>query len=369
MKYGLEFLQNLSKKELINMKHIAILIPTIKSGGAEKQASLLAEVLSNKYEVHFISFYGLNNASVYNKDRLENSSAILHFLEGSIFSKIIELRKILIENHIDTVFNYLTFCDVIGAFIEKTSGVKHIYNGIRNSKLPKIKCIAEKLSHNYIATATIYNCYSGAETFFEKGFNGNKNIVIPNCFSPISDFISRIDCTIKTIITVGRFVEQKDYLTALKVITELNKVRNDFKFIIVGYGELESQIRKWVKEFHIANVVDIRINPNNIPELLRDADIYLSTSLFEGTSNSIMEAMNYSLPVVATNVGDNSYLIEQDKSGFLTSIGDVEGITQFVSSLLDNHIMRVEFGKYANVKLRNEYTKEIFVSNYVKLLQ
>lgn len=51
--------------------------------------------------------------------------------------------------------------------------------------------------------------------------------------------------------------------------------------------------------------------------MLDKADIYLSTSLFEGTSNSIMEAMNADLPIVATNVGDNGLLVKNEINGFL----------------------------------------------------
>ena len=64
---------------------------------------------------------------------------------------------------------------------------------------------------------------------------------------------------------------------------------------------LEAQIREWVELYGIKDRTDIHIKPNNVSELERNADIYISTSLFEGTSNSIMEALNWSLPVVATN--------------------------------------------------------------------
>lgn len=84
-----------------------------------------------------------------------------------------------------------------------------------------------------------------------------------------------------------------------------------FKFIIVGYGELESQVRQWVNAYKVGSFTEILINPNNIPQLEYDADIYLSTSLFEGTSNSIMEGMNANLPVVCTDVGDNYCLVKE----------------------------------------------------------
>ena len=64
--------------------------------------------------------------------------------------------------------------------------------------------------------------------------------------------------------------------------------------------------------------VTILINPPNIHDILKSCDIYLSTSLFEGLSNSIMEAMSTGLPVIATDVGDNRYLLRMDTTGILS---------------------------------------------------
>lgn len=351
------------------MKNIAIFIPTIKSGGAEKQATLLAQILAPDYNVHFISFYGTQNASEQNLHRLQTSKVQIHFLKGGKILKLVSLYKILKENNINYVFNYLTFCDVIGAYIEKLAGVNYIYNGIRNSRLPFLKYFFEKIAHNYLVTGTIFNCYSGAEYFRDRGFKKEKNIVISNCYSPISNSFRRNEKQIKRIITVGRFVEQKDYFTALKVISKLKDKRKDFKFDIVGYGALETQIRSWITQLNISDVINIHINPTNVPDLLQEADIYLSTSLFEGTSNSIMEAMNYSLPIVATNVGDNNYLIKNGETGFLTSIADVENILKSILSLLDDYDLRIKMGEMGNKKLQSEFSHSIFKAKYQSLIK
>lgn len=87
----------------------------------------------------------------------------------------------------------------------------------------------------------------------------------------------------------------------------------------MGYGSLEAQIREWIKQYGIDDITTVYINPNNIAELLDQANIYISTSLFEGTSNSIMEAMNADLPIVATNVGDNGQLVQNRENGFLSN--------------------------------------------------
>ena len=112
----------------------------------------------------------------------------------------------------------------------------------------------------------------------------------------------------------------------------------------------------------------IFINPDNIPELLDAADIYLSTSLIEGTSNSIMEAMNASLPIVATNVGDNPYLVEEGRNGFLLAPGDVTGLAHKMEELTKNALLRLQFGKESLNILRYNYSAEAFRNNYLKII-
>ena len=110
------------------------------------------------------------------------------------------------------------------------------------------------------------------------------------------------------------------------------------------------------------------INPGNIPELLKNADIYLSTSLFEGTSNSIMEAMNWSLPIVATDVGDNYCLVSNHENGTLHKIGDIGAMAASLSALLDDVDLRIEYGMESNKRLEKYYSRQIFMANYLKLL-
>jgi glycosyltransferase involved in cell wall biosynthesis len=349
------------------MKRVAIYIPTLKSGGAEKQAAILAAMLSEKHDVHLITLNMQGNDQAINLDRLKPTSVVRHYLSGNVFAKARQLKRIFLDNDIEILFNYLTYPDILGSYVGKKVGVPKIYNGIRNSQLPKLKFLCERFAHNHLASATIFNCYSGAEHFKGMGFSNGKCIVIPNCYPEVSPVVHRGDRPVKTIITVGRFVSQKDYLTAIRAMAEL-KQRQDFRFHIVGYGELENQIRQWIQEYGIEQNTTIYINPDNIPELLRNADIYLSTSLFEGTSNSIMEALDFSLPVVCTDVGDNSYLVRDAYNGYLHAIGDYKGISASIATLLDNSDMRVQLGENGNGLLKENFSPEVFLRRYSELI-
>lgn len=351
------------------MDNIAIFVSTLGSGGAEKQAALLASVLSKHYNVHFVALYGDTETSDFVMRILKKSGVKVYPLVGSQIKKFKEYATILRSNNVVCSFNYLTKCDFWGAIIAKRCGVKKVYNGIRNSKLEGYKNILEWISHNFVATGTIFNCYSGEKAFIKKGFQKSKCLTIPNCYPNITAPMEKTDKAIVRIITVARFHPQKDYETAIKAIALLKKECSNFLFDLCGYGDLEKQIRGWVKQYDVEDVVEFHIHPNNIPELLIQADIYLSTSLYEGTSNSIMEALNWSLPVVATNVGDNNHLVIDGVNGFLHPVGDAKGIAMSLSKLLDSVELRNEMGLKSNKNLRDNYSMEIFERRYLQVIE
>ena len=348
--------------------NIAILIPSLRQGGAEKQAALLASVLVKHHSVDLYLLYGDYAIAPQNKEVIDNSNVRLHLLNGNIISKTCQLSKELKAKKIDVLFNYLTSCDVIGAVAARMAGVKRVYSGIRNTRLEWHKMIADRFIHNHIATGTIYNCYSGAEYFTSKGFRKSKNIVIPNGFMEIAQPIVREDKPIKHIVTTGRFVPQKDYLMMIKTLAKLKAMRHDFVMDIIGYGVEEANIRNWIREYDVEDITNIYIKPDNVQDIVRDADIYLSTSLFEGTSNSIMEALNWSMPVVATDVGDNSYMITNGVNGMLHSIGDAEGMAHSIAYLLDNLDVRNKYGIMSHRILQDRYSLETFEKSYLNLL-
>lgn len=348
------------------MKRVSILLSTIDSGGAEKQAVLLATLLAKHTEVNLIVLYGDHTEYKRNIDLLTESTVKVHKLIGNMLFKLRRIKSIIKESETEVLLNYLTMPNFVGSLVGRMCGIR-VYNGIRNSRMPKSKMLIEKIAHNLLATGTIYNCYSGADYFGNHGFRRKKNIVIPNCFPDIEETIIRPDHKVKTIITVGRFDPQKDYETLIKSVSRLS--RNDFRLCIVGYGVLEEQIRTWVKEYNIENMTDIYIKPNNVSELERNADIYISTSFFEGTSNSIMEALNWSLPVVATHVGDNDHLVIDGENGFLHPIGDVNGLSASLCQLLDSAKLRNQMGQMGNLNLRENFSMEIFEKRYIDLIE
>ena len=350
--------------------NIAIIVKHLPSGGAEKQAILLAKSLTKEYTIHFIIINGYDFDEKFLNWLKESESLRVKQIYGNVIVRFVSLCGYLKKSSICIIFSYLTTANFFALWAGKIAQVKQIYSGIRSSKLPFVKMHIDKFVTNHFATQTIINCYSGKKYFVQKGFKENKMIVIPNCFDNMADYAPKPNDDKIRIITVGRFVPEKDYYTALLAISELKKTGlNDFLFQIVGFGELEYEVRQWIKKLQIEDIVEIYINPNNISELLSKADIYLSTSLYEGTSNSIMEALNASLPVIATDVGDNAELVKDGINGYLTHIRDSKDMMHKLTLLLSDVKTRTTMGIKSNELLHNNFSLHIFEERYINLIK
>lgn len=344
---------------------IGILINALNLGGAEKQSLLQAKLMSREFEVYFF----VQRKKPQLKQHLdfirkENINYIQ--LPGNMLSRSIRLISLIKKYRIRILFAYLTLDNVLAAITSVFVKSKFV-GGIRNSHLPWLKFIFNRLSHKYFLDFSIFNNYSGMDLFLNRGFIPSKSLVIHNCIDNIKEEMTRKDGNPVKVLSVGRFTYQKDYLTALKTISLLQKKCRDkvIEYTIIGDGELDRQIQTWIADLNISNVKIIRL-PENIGTFFADADIYFLSSLFEGLPNTIMEAMNYSLPVVTTDVSDVGYLVKEGMNGFLSPAGDYTMLSEKLYLLVTDPAKRNEFGTQGHRLLVKEFSEEKYQDAYLK---
>ena len=355
------------------MKNICIFTNTLQSGGAEKQAVLLSKVLSREYNVWLVVYYA-NLVEPFFLDVIESEKINIIYLNGNNhLIRIFKLFRFLRNESIDIIFSYLFTTNFIGGFIGRICRVPYIIGGIRNSVLSSHKLWMERALHKNILDYSVFNNYSGVNNLVNKGFKKYKCIVIPNCIEAKTQPIIRNNNNVITIITVARFVQQKDFFTSLvaikKLISLLYKSKFSIAYKIIGYGYLENQISDWIKELNLNDYVDVIIKPQNLNEYYINADIYFCTSLFEGLSNSIMEAMSYSLPIMATDVGDNGKIVNDGFNGYLTNIKDANGMAQILNKLVINYQLRNKYGQNSYSLIMKKYSIEKFASRYIEFIE
>jgi len=126
-----------------------------------------------------------------------------------------------------------------------------------------------------------------------------------------------------TWIMVARIVAAKDYDTLLEAVARLREPGRPFEgsFVVrsVGDGARADRIRRRARELNLEGSIEfLGARPDSdIPGMLAEADAFVLSSAWEGMPNVVMEAAAASLPVVCTDVGGASELVEEGASGFL----------------------------------------------------
>lgn len=351
------------------MSSILIFCKTLLKGGAEKQALTLSKLLTDKeLNLILISWCG-NKIDSYNLDFVKNNYIKYIGLAGNPIKKFIQLQRIIKNEGISIILCYLTKANLIAGISKQFNKKIKTIGGIRTEKLPYYKFLIERFLHNHLNDATVFNNYTGKQKFEKKGFNPNKMFVIHNTIHTpaLGKSTEAVDGI--RLVSVCRFVESKDFRTALysfKVLVDNNK-NIKFKYLIIGYGPLEKRIKSLAEDLSLQNEVEILINPPDIPGILKTCNIYLSTSLYEGLSNSIMEAMVAGMPIIATNVGDNYYLIKDSFNGFIVPCGNTSVIVEKLEFLVNSEDARKRFGINSRKYIEKEFSEEKFMENYFKL--
>lgn len=100
---------------------------------------------------------------------------------------------------------------------------------------------------------------------------------------------------------IGRFVYQKNHDFLIEVFKEINNINKKTHLLLIGSGELESEIRKKISNYNLNDYVTITSSRTDVSDLLKIMDVFLFPSRFEGLSLSMLEAQVCAVPCVISN--------------------------------------------------------------------
>lgn len=128
-----------------------------------------------------------------------------------------------------------------------------------------------------------------------------------------------IEEDVKAILFVGRLHPMKNIETLFYAHKKVLETHRNVILTVVGTGPEGKKCRELVERLGLTDKVKFLgyIPHEQIAKYYNVADIYVLTSVWEEWSNTIMEAMASGVPVIATNVGGNPYLVKDKQTGFL----------------------------------------------------
>lgn len=142
--------------------------------------------------------------------------------------------------------------------------------------------------------------------------------------------------------------------------------------VLAGDGELNEAVRQLAAELGIEHRVRLLGYVENIGEWYSAFDAFLLTSANEGAPVVAIEALAAGVPVVATDAGGTRTVVDDNETGFLAAVGDVDALAAHLGRLRDDPALRASLGATGATRMRERFSTERMVDDieavYAKIL-
>ena len=166
---------------------------------------------------------------------------------------------------------------------------------------------------------------------------------------------------------VGRLTAIKNHALFIKSAKKVSEKIANVKFIVVGGGELEPEMKELVVSLGIQDKVIFLSWRRDMPAIYADMDLAVLSSLNEGTPVTLIEAMASGKAVVSTAVGGVPDIVLDGQTGILVPFGDEEGFADAIVNLLEDAEKRKQFGELGREFVNANYTKERLCADIERL--
>jgi len=168
------------------------------------------------------------------------------------------------------------------------------------------------------------------------------------------------------VLTVARMVEQKDPLALCDIAIALRRrnALSRFRFVIVGDGPLCAALRSAIEREGLMEAFELVGAIDDPRPYYQTAHLYISTAKDEGLPLSVLDAMAYGLPAVATAIGPHRDLILHQQSGLLFAPGASDEAAENLIALANDREKRLTFGLRARALALSEYHPDRMIAEY-----
>jgi glycosyltransferase involved in cell wall biosynthesis len=335
-------------------------------GGTEMVAfNLLKKIDKKRFEIKVLFDCERGDINPYyenEKISILNSEGILKDINfiRSFNPDIVHLYGLRVNLKWRTILWFMGFRNIIGAVRGLTNTEKegfwrvkldvltscflkkYITNAVNLSNYLKTKGFPEEkleVIYNGIETDKFNTFSEGEKERLREAFGIPENSIVISCVAnlrPVKGHVVLID--------------------ALSNLQDLN-----FSVLMIGDGRLRERLGKYSDEKGLARKVRFLGQRLDIPELLAVTDIFVLSSLSEGMPYSIMEAMASGLPIVSTDVGGISELVNDGETGFLVPPRAPQSLAEKLHILMCDKELGKTMGMKGRMRIKNNFTFESMV--------
>lgn len=349
------------------MNKILFVMNSFGGGGAERVSSILANWLSQRgYRIRIVALSAGKSRYEF-RDEIETREAKTVF--GGKAGQVCFLHKEIKEWDPD-----LIIClSLSGTYSLLLSGILKQYPVIlsqRNDPESDVKGIIRKYLRDvaYKKARTVVFQTETAKQYFPKDVQA-KSVII---YNPIMKDLPKWDssCHKKRIINFCRLERQKNLPLLIDAFDEVNKRYPDYELWIYGNGSERDRIIEYSSMKSSADRIHIKPFTADIHKIVSESAIFVSSSDYEGISNSMLESLAIGIPVVCTDCpcGGAKQFISDGKNGFLCRPGDVNDMISKILYMIEHRDRTLIMAEKA-MKIRETLREEKILQQWLHIIK
>lgn len=319
------------------MKRIMFVCNRLGGGGAERVITILANKFANKgYESRFCIFRGVGNTYEINP----SITITQLFEEGKVVNRIEKIRRL--RNEIkrykpDVIISFEYFVNM-----ETIIAAYGLNSKVIISERNDPKRVGGKFPKNIIRNILYSFCdvlvcqTYDAKNYFPKFIQKN-TVIIPN---PIKENLPDpwLGERSKEIVNFCRLEKQKNLPLLIDAFEQVHKQHSEYTLHIYGDGKEKEFLEKYIWDKGLQGSAFIHSSKSDIHERVVKSAMFVSSSDYEGISNSMIEAMAIGLPCIVTDCpcGGARMMIDNRLNGILVPVGDTKSLYQEMKNIIEN---------------------------------
>lgn len=166
--------------------------------------------------------------------------------------------------------------------------------------------------------------------------------------------------------SVARLDPVKDLGTLIEAFTQAAGQYPSLRLLLVGEGPQRDMLRHAAEKSPASGRITFLGQRKDVRQLLPGFDMYINSSITEGISVTILEAMAAGLPVIATNVGGNGEVVDVEHTGLLVGARRPQELAKAMLSLAGDPQRRQAMSRAARRRLEESFTLQAMLSRYTQ---
>ncbi len=364
----------------IKLLHIQVL--PILAGAQRISLNILRNLDKDKYDKWLICApdnTGRDKSLITEAEKIGIKVITLNCLKREIgfhdIRAFIKIYKICKQEKFDIVHTQSSKPGILGRLASKISGCKKTIHTVQGHSFHKYEkpwnriffLILEIITGLFSDKIVLVNHYYKKDFWF---IPSKKISVIYNAvdFTKLKEKHERKDDLIK-LIFVGRLDKAKSPVDFLKAINIVVKKYDNVRATIVGDGEYYSEMKRFILEHNMENVISLLGWRSDVPALLAEHDIFCLTSIYEAFGLVFCEAGYTGLPSVATNVEGIPEVVVNNKTGILVPPKQPVLFAEAIIKLIKNRRLASDMGKSAKIYVSKNFGLSNMIERYKELYE